>query len=176
MIRRFALFVTLIWLLGFVHFALWLPQPLGAYRTDAIVAFTGGPGRISRALDLLAEGQAKRLLISGVDPQVRRSELAVTYDRPQSLFDCCVALGREAVDTRSNGVEIARWVQQNRYRSVRLVTTDWHMARARWEVERLLPDDVILLTDAVPSRPSLRTLWVEYHKYLLRRAGVLVGL
>ncbi len=176
MIRRALLLLLLAWLLGFVYFAMWLPQPMGAYRTDAIVAFTGGPGRIDRALGLLADGQARRLLISGVDPQVKRAELAATYRRPPAVFDCCVTLGREAVDTRSNGTEIAQWVRRNGYRSVRLVTTDWHMPRARWEVERLLPDNIIVITDAVPSRPSLRTLWVEYHKYLLRRMGALLGL
>jgi uncharacterized SAM-binding protein YcdF (DUF218 family) len=175
MIRRILSALALVWLLGFVWFALFLPQPLGDWRTDGIVVFTGGPNRIDRALDLLADGQAKRLLISGTDRDVRPVDLAATYDRPIALFDCCVALGQEAVDTRSNGAEIAGWLDRRNYKSVRLVTTDWHMRRARFEVERLLPADVIVVADAVPSRPSFRTLWVEYHKYLLRRLGALIG-
>lgn len=176
MIRRIVSALALVWLLGFVWFALFLPQPLGDWRTDGIVVFTGGPNRIDRALDLLADRQAKRLLISGVDRDVRAVELAETYRRPVELFDCCVALGREAVDTRSNGEEVAGWVARRGYKSIRLVTTDWHMRRARFEVERALPDDIIILSDAVPSRPTFGTLWVEYHKLLLRRLGALFGI
>lgn len=176
MIRRSVSALALVWLLGFVWFALFLPQPLGDWRTDGIVVFTGGPGRIDRALDLLEDGQAKRLLISGVDRDVRTVELAETYRRPVTLFECCVALGREAVDTRSNGIEVADWVERRNYRSIRLVTTDWHMRRARFEVERALPANVLVIADAVPSRPSFRTLWVEYHKLLLRRLGALIGI
>lgn len=176
MIRRIASSLALVWLLGFVWFALFLPQPLGDWRTDAIVVFTGGPHRIDRALDLLADGQAKRVLISGVDRDVRPRELAAEYGRPVALFDCCVALGREAVDTRSNGEEVARWMARRHYKSLRLVTTDWHMRRARFEVERALPPDVVLVSDAVPSRPTFLTLWIEYNKLLLRGIGALIGI
>lgn len=176
MIRRIMSALLLLWLLGFVWFAMFLPQPLGDWRTDGIVVFTGGPNRIDRALDLLADRQAKRVLISGVDRDVRAVELAETYHRPVELFDCCVALGREAVDTRSNGEEVAGWVARRNYKSIRLVTTDWHMRRARFEVERALPDDVAILSDAVPSRPSFGALWIEYHKLLLRRLGALLGI
>lgn len=176
MIRRILSALLLLWLLGFAAFALFLPQPLGAYRTDAIVAFTGGKGRIDRALDLLQRGQAQRVLISGVDRDVRPADLAAAYHRPMALIACCVALGREAVDTRSNGEEVARWVERRGYKSVRLVTSDWHMRRARFEVERALPDDITIVSDAVPTHPSLGTLWVEYHKLLLRRVAALVGI
>lgn len=176
MIRRFFSALVLIWLLGFVWFSLFLPQPLGDWRTEGIVVFTGGPHRIDRALDLLQDGQAQRALISGVGRDVRNIDLAEEYNRPIALFDCCVALGREAADTRGNGLEVAGWVRRRNYKSIRLVTTDWHMRRARYEVERALPDDVTVVVDAVPSRPSFATLWREYHKLLLRRLGALVGI
>lgn len=176
MIKRIIAGLALLWLLGFGWFALFLPQPLGDWRTDAIVVFTGGPHRISRALDLLEDGQAQRVLISGVAPGVRAAELAREYGRPQALFDCCVALGREAVDTRTNADEVARWVERRRYRSIRLVTTDWHMRRSRYELDRVFGDEVIILTDAVPSSPSLGTLWFEYNKLVLRWIGSWFGL
>ncbi len=175
MIGRFLATLTLLWMLGFLAFALFLPQPLGDYQTDGIVVLTGGPQRIDRALELLADRQAKRVLISGVGADVRPADLAARYRRPLALFTCCVALGREAVDTRSNGAEVARWVERRGYRSIRLVTTDWHMRRAQLELGRALPADVIVVADAVPSRPTLGTLWVEYHKLLLRLVGSLIG-
>lgn len=176
MIGRIFSFVFLAWLLGFAWFALFLPLPLGVQKTDAIVVVTGGPGRIDRALDLLEQKQAERLFISGVNRDVKPHELAARYKRPDALFDCCVALGFEADDTRSNATEVASWVDRRDYQSIRLVTTDWHMRRAYYELRRMVPEKVAIVTDAVRSEPDLLTLWREYHKYLLGRAGAILGL
>ena len=59
---------------------------------------------------------------------------------------------------------------------MRLITTDWHMRRAALELRQVLPRDVILVYDAVPSRPSLTMLFKEYNKYLLRRVVALIGI
>ncbi len=175
MIRRILSILFLLWLLGFAWFALLLPQPLGKQQTDAVVVLTGGPGRIDRGLDILAEGQAKRMLISGVGRDVKAADLAQRYPGTERLFSCCVALGFEAVDTRSNGLEVARWMARRNYKSLRLVTNDWHMRRAEFEIEQALPSSIIVYTDAVRTEPSFATLWKEYHKYLLSRLAALVG-
>lgn len=177
MIRRLAAFLLLAWLLGFAWFALLLPQPLGSERkTDAIVVLTGGAGRIGRGLHLMRTGAAEAMLISGVDRDVRPAELAIAYDAPESLLECCVTLGHEAVDTRSNGIETADWIRRRNYRTIRLITTDWHMRRARFELEQALPGGVTIWADAVGSRPSLGMLFKEYNKYFLRRAAGLLGI
>ena len=176
MIKRLISLLFLAWVLGFAWFALLPPMPAPPQKTDAIVVLTGGPGRIDRALDLLEAGQAKRVLISGVAREVKPKELAAEYRRPQALFDCCIALGFEAEDTRSNATEVASWVARRNYRSIRLVTTDWHMRRARYELGRALGDKVTILPDAVRSQPSFSTLFREYHKYLAGLAGGVLGL
>jgi len=107
---------------------------------------------------------------------VRPHELAVRYKAPDALFDCCVTLGREAIDTRSNGIETAHWLEKRGYDTVRLITSDWHMRRAAFELRQALPDDIVLVYDAVPTRPSLAMLFKEYNKYLLRRMAALVGI
>lgn len=176
MIQRLLSFLLLGWVLGFAWFALLMPMPAGPQKTDAIVVLTGGPGRIDRALERLEAGDAKRLLISGVDRDVKPHELALQYRRPRALFECCVALGFEATDTRSNASEVAGWVARRNYRSIRLITTDWHMRRAHHEIARLLGKDAVVVADAVRSQPSLITLVREYHKYLVGLAGGLLGL
>ncbi|PAL21537.1 YdcF family protein [Sphingopyxis sp. GW247-27LB] len=176
MIKRLISVLFLIWVLGFAWFALLPPMPAPPQKTDAIVVLTGGPGRIDRALELLETGQAKRLLISGVAREVKPRELAAEYKRPQSLFDCCIALGFEAEDTRSNATEVASWVARRNYKTVRLVTTDWHMRRAEYEIGRAVGGKVTIIPDAVRSRPSFSTLFREYHKYLAGLAGGLLGL
>lgn len=181
MLVRAASFVVTLWALGFALFAIILPRPADRGTTDAIVVLTGGAGRIERGLKLLEAGAGQRMLVSGVDRSVRPHELAIENGASRDLFDCCVDLGREAVDTRSNAAETARWLRRHRYRSVRLVTSDWHMRRAEFELSRALQlsgqgGDITLLPDAVRTEPSFRTLLAEYNKYLLRRFVVVFGL
>ena len=72
-----------------------------------------------------------------------RSSWPTQYQADDALFGCCVDLGRESVDTRSNAEEVARWVDKRKFRSVRLVTTDWHMPRARFEISRQLGGGIV---------------------------------
>ena len=175
-IRRLIGIAVLAYLLGFAAFMLMLPKPVEGHVTDAIVVPTGAPGRIDRGLDLIARHQAKRLLITGVAPSVRPAELAATNRAPIALFACCVDLGREAVDTRSNAKETADWVEAHGYTSVRLVTSDWHMTRAAMELHAVLDDKVAIVADGVTSEAPLGLLVVEYNKLLLRRVALWTGI
>ncbi|HEY0447362.1 MAG TPA: YdcF family protein [Allosphingosinicella sp.] len=175
MIARALSFLLLLYILGYALFAVLLPKAADDRRTDAIVVLTGGAKRLERGLDLLARGRAQRMLVSGVDRTVRPVELAERYGAKQMLFDCCIDLGRESVDTRSNAQETAQWLKRHKFRTVRLVTTDWHMPRARFELKRQSPA-VEVMSDAIQSKPSFRQLFTEYNKYLLRHAAVIVGI
>jgi len=175
MLRRLASFVLIAWALGFVWFAALLPQPLGPGRSDAAVVLTGGEGRIDRALDAYRKGWVRKVLVSGVDSEVRPREFAAEYRVDTPTIACCVTLEQTSVDTRSNATEAARWIAVNRVRSVRLVTSDWHMRRAAWELEHAVPRNVTIARDAVRSHPSLKLLFVEYHKLLARRITHALG-
>ena len=175
-VRRLIAVAVLAYLLGFVAFMVTLPRPREGQTTDAIVVPTGGVGRIERGLDLIARHQAKRMLITGVAPGVRPVELAATNHAPIALFACCVDLGHEAVDTRSNAMETANWVKAHGYKSVRLVTSDWHMARASMELKAALDSDVAIVSDGVTSEAPLGLLIVEYNKLLLRRVSLWTGI
>lgn len=171
MFRRSAAFIVLIWLFGFLWFAVALPGPLPAdVRTDAIIVLTGSTGRIERAIELLDAGKSPRLLVSGVDREVKPKEFAAEFGVPPRLMSCCITLGYQAYDTRSNAIEAAQWVSEHGARSVRLVTADWHMRRAALELAREMPGNVKILLDGVPSQPSLTVLVLEYHKFLARAA------
>jgi uncharacterized SAM-binding protein YcdF (DUF218 family) len=176
MIRRVISLAVLLWVLGFVLFVVTLPRAADDRFTDAIVVPTGAPGRIPRGLALLQAGKARRMLITGVAREVKPHELALTNNVPIRVFAQGVDLGHEAVDTRSNGEETAKWLAARHYRSVRLVTTDWHMRRARFELEHAIGDKIVILPDAVVSEAGLTVLLKEYNKYLFRRVAVLVGL
>lgn len=172
MIRRVLSLFVLVWAVGFLWFIVALPRPAeGADKSDAVIVPTGGAGRIARGLEVLDRGLAPKMLVSGVDPEVKPGEFAAEFGVEQQRMECCVTLGFAAVDTRSNAAETAKWVAQNEVRSLRLVTTDWHMRRAAGELDRTLPDHVTVIRDAVPSQPDLGTLFLEYHKLLASRAA-----
>jgi len=175
MIVRILASLLLIYVLGYALFVVLLPEPGGETRTDAIVVLTGGAKRLERGIDLLERGRAQRMLVSGVERTVKSGELAARYRTDPKLFDCCIDLGREAVDTRSNALETADWIERHKFKSVRLVTSDWHMPRARFELSRQT-DDLTVVTDAIQSSPSFRMLFLEYNKYVLRQAAALVGI
>jgi uncharacterized SAM-binding protein YcdF (DUF218 family) len=168
-ISRPLAFLAMLYAFGFLWFAAALPQPAEGGKTDAIVVPTGGPGRIDRGLALLKAHQAQAMLVTGVDREVRPGEFAAEYRVPAVTMDCCVTLGFAAVDTRSNAAETAAWMAEHHYRSLRLVTTDWHMRRAAH-----VPSSVGVIRDAVPSRPRLGILFLEYNKLLASTVARLI--
>jgi uncharacterized SAM-binding protein YcdF (DUF218 family) len=173
MIARFFSFLILLYALGFILFGVTLGRPAAAdARTDAAVVITGGSGRIEHTMKVLEEGKAKRVLIAGADPLVTKKDLVDRFGAKDRLVRCCVDLGSESVDTRSNAEEAQRWLARHKYESVRLVTNDWHMRRAAYEFGRSLNDDYEIVHDAVRTEPGFATLFAEYNKYLLRRAAV----
>jgi len=177
MIRRAFSLLFLVWAIGFLWFVVALPRPAeDGVKTDAVIVPTGGPGRIARGLEVLGAGEARKMLVSGVDPEVRPQEFAAQFGVSPREMACCITLGYAAVDTRSNAAETAKWVAQNEVRSLRLVTTDWHMRRTAGELDRALPPHVTVVRDAVPSQPDLKTLFLEYHKLLASRAAGLLDL
>ncbi len=176
MIRRLVATVALLWVLGFGWFMLALPALAPPQPTDAIVVLTGGPGRIDRGLAMLRAGAARRMLVSGVAPGVGPRALAQEYQVPRKLFGCCIDLGHEAVDTRSNAEETRAWVRSHDYKSVRLVTSDWHLRRARLELAHALGPDVMVIGDGVPGNPEPGLLLTEYNKLLVRQFALAFGL
>ena len=175
MILRFTSLIVMLYALGFVLFAVTLGRPAQAsVKTDAVVVVTGSGGRIEHGVDVLDQGRAKRMLVAGADPLVTKADLVRILGGKAHLVTCCVDLGSESVDTRSNAEEAHRWLDKHRYKSLRLITSDWHMRRADYEFSRSLGDKYRVVTDAVRSEPGFTTLFGEYNKYVLRRISVLL--
>src|ERR1700737_1217159 len=164
--------------IGFVGF---LSQWRGAEtkppsHADGIVVLTGGSSRVSDAMELLAGGYGKRLLISGVHPTNAASDISRSLPDSQGLLGCCVDLDRSAVNTRSNAVETRRWAHERGFKSLIVVTSNYHMPRAIVELSHEMPE-IELIPFAVigdkwrdepwwTSGTTLRLLLSEYAKYL----------
>ncbi len=174
MIRRVLAAILVIWALGFLVFASTLPRPAGNERTDAVIVPTGAAGRIDHGVAVVRSDRARLLLVTGVDPNVKPREFAAQFGVPMNVMECCVTLGFDAVDTRSNAAETLRWVKDNDIRSLRLVTSDWHMRRAAGELRARLPTNIAIVEDAVSTEPSFAILLIEYNKWLASMASHLV--
>ncbi|MGK2284617.1 YdcF family protein [Pedomonas sp. V897] len=159
---------VLLWAMGFLWFWLTLPKPVHyAARTEGIVALTGGEGRLSSAIDMLEQGMAQRVLITGVHPTTGKRLLAAQLQVRYEIMDCCVDIEHEAGNTVGNARAATKWVREQKIRSVRLVTSDYHMPRALLEFRAALPD-VEILPSPVPGPISLTGLLGEYVKYSVR--------
>jgi uncharacterized SAM-binding protein YcdF (DUF218 family) len=174
--------VILIWLIGLFVFADRVVDSTPALEpqspSDAIVVLTGASDkRLREAMRLLERRQGERLLISGVDPKVTRSELLEVIDGSKRLFDCCVDLGFEAMNTVGNAKEIGAWARARGYKSLIVVTSDYHMPRSLLKIKGELPN--VVLTPVAVSTPELdarawwkspkatRLLVLEYSKYIV---------
>ncbi len=167
------------WFAGLLWYAGSLPREVGeaSRGTDAIVVLTGGSGRLSRGLQLLAEKRAQKLFVSGVYRGVDITELFRVRQESPDEFTCCVALGHEADDTRGNAIETANWMREQGFRSLRLVTTNYHMPRSLLEFRDAMPDIEIMphpvfsknfMQDELWRSPaSAYLLATEYSKYLI---------
>mgnify|MGYP000328924595 CR=1 FL=1 len=162
----------LAYVFGFLWFVFAMPLPAGNQTADAIVVLTGGERRIDRALDTLDRKLAPKLFVAGVDKKVRPHEFAVHYHVPAALMACCVTLDFRSTDTITNAREVAAWMEQHEIAKVRLVTSDWHMRRAAFELARATPKGTLIIRDAVTTRPSFAILVLEYNKLLARRVGL----
>ncbi|HBV79026.1 YdcF family protein [Alphaproteobacteria bacterium] len=166
---------------GLQHFVLTLPKPapLANGATDGIVVITGGQQRLADGFDLLQSGAGKALLVSGVGQGVSKAILADELNldpRETALLDCCVTLEFQAGDTRGNAVAAGKWAQINGFRSLRLVTANYHMPRAKAIFTRKLPDIALSYWPVSPddldldiwwkTPPIIRLLAREYAKYL----------
>jgi uncharacterized SAM-binding protein YcdF (DUF218 family) len=159
-------------LAGFVAFVASLPEPGSArvQQADGIVALTGEGGRLVPAMNLLEDGLGQRLLISGVNPTTTKSGLKSLLHGGE-LFDCCVDLGFSALDTRGNAEETARWARDHHYKSLIIVTADYHMPRSLVEFGSEMPGVKLIpypVADAIdsPNWQTVRRLSSEYVKYL----------
>jgi uncharacterized SAM-binding protein YcdF (DUF218 family) len=145
-------------------------------RADAIVVLTGGYQRIDLGVQLLQSGAGQRLLISGVNPATSGNHIRLLTKSSAGLFKCCVDLGHDALDTAGNASETARWIKSHHYKSVILVTNNYHMPRSLAEIRRaddhsdFIPYPVengLSLSDISQNPLLLRTLASEYVKFLL---------
>jgi uncharacterized SAM-binding protein YcdF (DUF218 family) len=177
-VGRIVLVALLAYGLGFVVFATTLPRrPAQMPHADAIVTLTGGDARLDTAVSLLEKGAAKRLLITGVHPSITKPEIR-ELAHGGKRFDCCADLDFAAEDTRENASQAADWIRAHKFRSLILVTANYHMRRSLSAFTADMPKATALIPYPVEPEGvnfaywwrdprTVRLLHAEYAKFLL---------
>ncbi len=136
-----------------------------APKADAVVALTGGSGkRIQAAIALLEQKAGERLLVSGVHISVDTRDLIKTAGGTEALFSCCIDIGHEANSTQENAIETSAWAKKKGYKSIVLVTSDYHMPRSLLWFREKAPELSIV---AYPMQSQLRpkTWWKSWKSF-----------
>jgi uncharacterized SAM-binding protein YcdF (DUF218 family) len=171
-----ALVTFIIGFLAFVESISEMRQPGLTAAADGIVALTGGQNRLEAAAALFSQGKGKRLLISGVNPNIDKKELMKAVGGDPAKFSCCVDIDHEALETVGNAEQTAAWAKDHGFGEIILVTNNYHMPRSLLELKRAAPKVTFIPYPVVNSdlanwswlkRPdTARVLFAEYLKYL----------
>ncbi|MBK1838818.1 YdcF family protein [Azospirillum sp. YIM B02556] len=180
-----ALALAVAWLVGLFWYAADVPRssPTGAdaeRATDAIVVLTGGSNRLRTGLELLAAGRARKLFVSGVYDGVEVQELLKLSRHSPTEMECCITLGYSADSTIGNAYETSDWMRDQGFRSLRLVTANYHMRRSLLELSMAMPDVDLVPHPVVAPTVHLDDWWMwpgtanllinEYNKLLVAGA------
>ncbi len=173
--------IVLLWALGLILFANRVVDSTPAVEpdqpADAVVVLTGASdARLREGMRLLELRKGNRMLISGVNPEVKRSELLKLTEGSKRLYDCCVDLGFQAENTVGNAREIADWARAHDFYNLIVVTSDYHMPRALLEIKADLPEAKLVQYPVATPDLDARGWWkspkgakiilIEYDKYL----------
>jgi uncharacterized SAM-binding protein YcdF (DUF218 family) len=126
---------------------------------DGIVVLTGGSSRVTDALELLAGGRSKRLLITGVNPGTTTGEIARQMPDFSRYLSCCVDLDYSAQNTLGNAVGTRRWAIDRNLHSLIVVTSSYHMPRAMAELANQLPDAALIPYPVVSDKLRIEPWW-----------------
>jgi uncharacterized SAM-binding protein YcdF (DUF218 family) len=182
---RYSFFITVslfaLWIVGLFIFVNNIPTTIEDSEsvTDGIVILTGGTNRLDTGIKLLNENKAQKLFISGVGKEANLASLLIlSGNLPDNIAYIVdkIQLGYEAKNTKENAAEAAKWVRDNNYKSIRLVTSNYHINRSMSQFKKQLPDVNIIANPVMPENFSLDKWWesgtmkkllvLEYNKYL----------
>jgi uncharacterized SAM-binding protein YcdF (DUF218 family) len=128
----------------------------GGYPADAIVVLGGGVEadgslppvsrtRVARAVELFDAGIAPRIILSGrcglTSPEPTTTEAAAmaSYARVHDVPAEALLLEEESRDTLGNAYFVRElYLVPNGWRSIRVVTSDFHLSRAAWVFRKIL--------------------------------------
>ena len=169
--------VAVLWGAGLFQFSSLVPKQVldPSTRTNAIVVLTGGSRRLGEGLELLSQGLAEKLFVSGVYRGVDVRELLQIVRRNPRELETLIGIGN-ATNTAENALETMVWMRTREYRSLRLVTAAYHMPRSLLEFRHAMPAVTLVPHPVFPENVKQDRWWAwpgtgslmasEYNKFL----------
>jgi uncharacterized SAM-binding protein YcdF (DUF218 family) len=172
--------ISLLILISFLSFDIFNFLKLGNQKKiinenkKAIVVLTGGPRRLEEGFQLLERKLGSALFISGVKPIVTKKDLKKILNTNNSnkkniLFDCCVYYEKKSKNTQSNSIEANKWLTENDYNEIFLVTSTSHMPRSIYEFKKNAPKIIIYPWNIAEKEKTtfnnLKKITIEYLKF-----------
>jgi len=148
---------------------------------DSIVVLTGDKFRISKGMEILSNGIGEKLLLSGVNKNIKIINIKNEFPKYKNYFDCCVDIDNISSNTFENSRETFLWLEQNKYISVLVVSSDYHMPRVKLEFERFFETGntyyhPVNSNNDVNAIGKIKKLFFEYVKYMRTYISLAVGL
>ncbi len=171
-------FAATLLLAGFVVFFVMISTakpPKTIPKIDGIVVLTGADGgRLKVGAKLLQSGHGERMLISGVNKTIKPAQIQMLLGMENAKFSCCVDLDYEAENTFDNGYETAVWARALGYEKILLVTSAYHMPRAKLEI-RAASDGIGIIAYPVYTQSSASG-WRKARLFVREYGKLLVSL
>lgn len=114
-------------------------------HSDAIISLAGGKGRLDRGLDLLLDGKADVLLLSGTGSETPLKDIFPGRDLSALRGGQVILLENRSTSTYENAIEA--WgvlASRGPVHDVVLLTSNYHMLRAAWCFRKVFPPSVVI--------------------------------
>ena len=144
-ILTMAIVLTIVIIIG-LNLGKFLVQSDKLEKSDAIAVFSGDSGsRTERAVELLKEGYADYLILSGgkVYDDVTMAELMKNHAIKLGVDESKILIDDEASTTNENAEFTADIIEENNFKSVIVVTSDYHTRRSKLAMEKSLENTLI---------------------------------
>lgn len=136
-------------------------------KADAIAVFSGDNGpRTEKGVELLKEGYADYLILSGgkVYDDVTMAELMKNHAIKLGVDESKILIDDESATTNENADFTADIIEENNFKSVIVVTSDYHTRRSKLAMEKALEDTLIdgekVFVSVTPSKEEkFTTKW-----------------
>lgn len=145
-------------------------------HSDLIVVFAGDNGRLEKAAELYKLGYGKKVLFTPSQNDLT-TQAAVATGIPASA----IILDRQATSTYKNAVVTLDVMKKNGYKKALVVTSDYHIRRSRFILNRLNEDGYeINIVGALNTKEQHWTersnanaiWWSEFRKLMGYRLGL----
>jgi len=143
------------------HRELVVTEPISSWTQDSFgdcaIVLTGGLGRVREGFSLLARHSVRKLIVSGVRPEVQLKDLYPASLLLGELPAGDVILERRSQTTYGNAQQSLPIFEALGCRDLVLVTTQYHMNRAYATFRSAFPPSTNILKHTLPSPPNEST-------------------